>query len=89
MCNALGVSEAIINNVLFCHQEDSSWPLGTDKELKEKFDAIFGTTKYNKAVDNIRSKRKKFETEEKKIGEWLCIALKWTQLNTNVNEFHL
>ena len=25
--NTLGVSEALINNVLFCHQEDSNWYL--------------------------------------------------------------
>ena len=25
MCNLLGVSKAIINNVILCHQEDSTW----------------------------------------------------------------
>ncbi|KAH8299719.1 hypothetical protein KR044_005010 [Drosophila immigrans] len=49
----MGVSEAIINNVLFCHQEDSSWPLDQDKKLKDKFDAIFGIVDYNKALDHI------------------------------------
>ncbi|CAD7012324.1 unnamed protein product [Ceratitis capitata] len=37
----MGVSKAIINNVLFCHQEDSNWPLDESKKLKDKFDAIF------------------------------------------------
>lgn len=69
MCRAMGVSKAIIDNVLFCHQEDSSWPLGTDKELKEKFDAIFGTTEYNKGVETIRKKRKKYETMVKDKGK--------------------
>lgn len=61
MCRAMGVSEAIIDNVLFCHQEEASWPLGTDKELKEKFDDIFGTTEYNDSVEKIRKKRKKYD----------------------------
>lgn len=61
MCRAMGVSKAIIDNVLFCHQEESSWPLGTDKELKEKFDAIFGTTEYNKEVEKLRKKRAALE----------------------------
>lgn len=53
MSIAMGVSKAILNNVIFCHQEDSNWPLDEGKKLKEKFDAIFGTTEYNKAIDKI------------------------------------
>lgn len=53
MSIAMGVSKAILNNVIFCHQEDSNWPLDEGKKLKEKFDAIFGTTEYNKAIDRI------------------------------------
>uniref|UniRef100_A0A182QKZ8 DNA repair protein RAD50 n=1 Tax=Anopheles farauti TaxID=69004 RepID=A0A182QKZ8_9DIPT len=53
MCDAMGVSKAILNNVIFCHQEDSCWPLDEPKELKKKFDAIFGTTEYNRVIDKI------------------------------------
>lgn len=45
----MGVSEAVISHVIFCHQEDSAWPLGTAKDLKDKFDAIFSATRYTKA----------------------------------------
>lgn len=68
MCLAMGVSQAVINNVLFCHQEESSWPLDTDKKLKEKFDAIFGTTEYNKAIDKLIKYRKGY-MEQAKIKE--------------------
>lgn len=68
MCLAMGVSPAVINNVLFCHQEESSWPLDTDKKLKEKFDAIFGTTEYNKAIDKLIKFRKSY-MEQAKIKE--------------------
>ncbi|XP_033233234.1 DNA repair protein RAD50 [Drosophila pseudoobscura] len=61
----MGVSKAIINNVLFCHQEDSSWPLDEAKKLKEKFDAIFGITEYNKALDKIIKMRKEAMDELK------------------------
>ncbi|KAH8396894.1 hypothetical protein KR215_006052 [Drosophila sulfurigaster] len=54
----MGVSNAIINSVLFCHQEDSSWPLDEGKKLKDKFDAIFGIVNYNKALDHIISMHK-------------------------------
>lgn len=59
----MGVSRAIINNVIFCHQEDSNWPLDEGKKLKEKFDAIFGTTEYNKAIDKFIKLRKKYQDE--------------------------
>lgn len=58
MCRFMGVSKAIINNVLFCHQEDANWPLEEAKKLKEKFDAIFGISEYNKCVDRIIKMRK-------------------------------
>lgn len=68
MSQFMGVSKAIINNVLFCHQEDSSWPLDEAKKLKEKFDAIFGITEYNKALDRIIKMRKE-ENEQLKVKE--------------------
>ncbi|KAF2902765.1 hypothetical protein ILUMI_03430, partial [Ignelater luminosus] len=54
VCDILGVSKAILNNVIFCHQEDAAWPLDEAKKLKEKFDEIFGATEYNKCIDTIR-----------------------------------
>ncbi|XP_050299557.1 DNA repair protein RAD50 isoform X2 [Anthonomus grandis grandis] len=50
----LNVSKAILNSVIFCHQEDSAWPLDEGKKLKEKFDVIFGAEKYNKCVERFR-----------------------------------
>lgn len=61
MCYAMGVSKPILNNVIFCHQEDSNWPLDEGKKVKEKFDAIFETTQYNKAIDKIIKHRKNYQ----------------------------
>lgn len=69
MCNAMGVSETIINNVLFCHQEESNWPLSTDQELKKKFDDIFGTSNYNVAIEKLRKSRKEYEAKAKNQGD--------------------
>ena len=46
MISGLGVSKSVLNNVIFCHQEESNWPLSEGKALKEKFDSIFAATKY-------------------------------------------
>ncbi|KNZ73056.1 DNA repair protein RAD50 [Termitomyces sp. J132] len=54
----LGVSKAVLENVIFCHQEDSWWPLAEPSALKKKFDDIFEATRYTKALDNIKSLRK-------------------------------
>lgn len=59
MISALGVSKAVLNNVIFCHQEDSNWPLSEGKALKQKFDEIFSATRYIKALDSLRQVRLK------------------------------
>ena len=56
----MGVSKAILENVVFVHQEESNWPLGDSAGLKKKFDEIFSATKYTKALEHIR----KLKTEQ-------------------------
>ena len=48
MPELLGVSRAILENVVFCHQEDSNWPMSDGAALKKKFDDIFESTRYTK-----------------------------------------
>ncbi|OQO01993.1 hypothetical protein B0A48_12466 [Cryoendolithus antarcticus] len=55
----LGVSKAVLDFVVFCHQDESLWPMSTPKDLKEKFDLIFEAEKYSKAIDNIKLLKKK------------------------------
>ncbi|NXN90876.1 RAD50 protein, partial [Rhinopomastus cyanomelas] len=59
MISALGVSKSVINNVIFCHQEESNWPLSEGKALKQKFDEIFSATRYIKALETLRQVRMK------------------------------
>ncbi|CAO3633874.1 unnamed protein product [Cunninghamella blakesleeana] len=54
----LGVPKSILDNVIFCHQEESNWPLAESSVLKKKFDEIFSSTKYTKALDNIKEIKK-------------------------------
>ncbi|KAH8924104.1 hypothetical protein BT69DRAFT_109908 [Atractiella rhizophila] len=71
----LGVSKSILENVIFCHQEDSNWPLSEPATLKKKFDEIFEATKYTKALDNIKSLRKDM-TNEIKVDRERLISLR-------------
>lgn len=67
----LGVSKAVLESVIFCHQEESLWPLSAPKVLKERFDLIFEALKYTKAIDNIKvlQKNKKLELIQLKADE--------------------
>ncbi|NXX95247.1 RAD50 protein, partial [Centropus bengalensis] len=76
MISALGVSKSVINNVIFCHQEESNWPLSEGKALKQKFDEIFSATRYIKALETIRQVRvkqslkvKEYQTELKYLKQ--------------------
>lgn len=62
----LGTSKAILDSVIFCHQDESLWPLAAPKDLKERFDKIFEAQKYSLAIANIKIMRK--GQNEKLIG---------------------
>jgi DNA repair protein RAD50 len=61
----LGMSPAIMDNVVFCHQEESNWPLGEGAALKKKFDDIFESTRYSKALGAISKAKKDFVLKAK------------------------
>jgi DNA repair protein RAD50 len=42
----MGVSNAVLENVIFVHQDESNWPLQDSSTLKKKFDDIFSATRY-------------------------------------------
>ncbi|KAH0495002.1 hypothetical protein TgHK011_008578 [Trichoderma gracile] len=64
----LGVSRAVLDAVIFCHQDESLWPLSEPSVLKTRFDEIFEAMKYAKAIENLKLLRKK-QLEELKLLE--------------------
>ncbi|KAF8505241.1 hypothetical protein BU17DRAFT_57979 [Hysterangium stoloniferum] len=71
MPHLLGVSKSVLENVIFCHQEESYWPLAEASVLKKKFDDIFEATRYTKALDSIKSLRKERVADQKAEKERL------------------
>ena len=65
MFHTLGVSKPILNYVIFCHQEDSNWPLEEGSKVKEKFDEIFSSAKYKDALKKIKEVRAGYVQKEK------------------------
>jgi DNA repair protein RAD50 len=63
----LGVSKSILEHVVFCHQEDASWPLMEGAVLKKRFDDIFDSTRYTKALDAFRKTEKEMTATVKDL----------------------
>ncbi|KAI5920680.1 DNA repaire protein UVS6 [Camillea tinctor] len=63
----LGVNPAILDAVIFCHQDESLWPMSEPSTLKKKFDEIFEAMKYTKAIENLKTMRKRQGEELSKL----------------------
>lgn len=63
----LGVNKAILEYVVFCHQEDSLWPIGDSASLKKKFDEIFDSVKFIDALQDMKEISKKLNIEIKEL----------------------
>lgn len=63
MPRLMGTSKALIENVILCHQEHSSWPFGENLKLKEIFDQLFQTDQYSKFVECARKVSKKIKKD--------------------------
>ncbi|WBW74756.1 DNA repair protein Rad50 [Schizosaccharomyces osmophilus] len=62
---SLGVSRALLDYVIFCHQEESFWPLSEPSNLKKRFDEIFESMKYAKALEQLKNVRRDQENQIK------------------------
>ena len=62
----MGVSKPILNYVVFCHQEDSNWPLDIGSRVKDKFDEIFASDKYKACLKKIKDVRADHKSDEKR-----------------------
>ncbi|KAF8416491.1 hypothetical protein EV426DRAFT_418222 [Tirmania nivea] len=69
MLQYLGVSKAILEYVIFCHQDESLWPMSEPATLKKKFDDIFEAVKYTNAIKNIKDlvKKQKEDLGQEKV----------------------
>ncbi|CCF58024.1 hypothetical protein KAFR_0D03760 [Kazachstania africana CBS 2517] len=65
----MGVPKAILEYVIFCHQEDSLWPLSEPANLKKKFDEIFQAMKFTKAIDNLKIIKKDMAVDIKLLKQ--------------------
>ncbi|KAI6651502.1 DNA repair protein RAD50 [Oopsacas minuta] len=84
MFRELGVSKYVLSSVIFCHQEESNWPLAECKELKTRFDNIFEITRFTKALENMKKLRSEYQEQIKVIENDLKHL---TEKKQNVEDF--
>ena len=72
----LGVSNAILQNVIFCPQEESNWPFSEQANLKKIFDEVFDTTEFSNAYMELRLVRKKYSNLAKEYKHELDLHSK-------------
>ena len=68
MAKLFGVSKAVLQNVIFCHQEETLWPFADQTHLKKIFDEIFDTEKYTKILLELRQEAKAYKDKKKTIN---------------------
>lgn len=87
----MGVSNAILENVVFCHQDESLWPFSDQANLKKIFDEIFDTTKYTKALTELRATSKKYSKYAREFKQELDLTVKdfeqFTKIKANITQY--
>ena len=63
----MGVSAAILENVIFCHQDEALWPFSDQANLKKIFDEIFDTSMYTKILVELRATAKRYNKSAKDL----------------------
>eukprot|EP00127_Corallochytrium_limacisporum_P003133 Clim_evm62s146 gene=Clim_evmTU62s146 len=52
------VPKSVLEHVIFCHQEDSNWPLKDNSSVKKKFDEIFSSDRYEQVLNELKKQKK-------------------------------
>lgn len=89
----LGVSHSILNNVIFCHQDESTWPLNDPTICKKKLDDIFASTKYNKALLGLKATKKEITADlklkEQQLNFLFKDKIKRDEILNNIEQYNI
>lgn len=71
----MGVSKALLENVIFCHHDENLWPFSESIKIKKKFDELFGDDHFSKILEELL-KCKKYLNDLLKRKEFDLIHIK-------------
>ncbi|KAJ6218660.1 hypothetical protein RDWZM_009817 [Blomia tropicalis] len=61
------ISRVVLDYIIFCHQEETNWPLSDGKVLKKRFDDIFGSISYKEEVTTNIAKSEEYSCKLRKL----------------------
>uniref|UniRef100_A0A3B0MR88 DNA repair protein rad50, putative n=1 Tax=Theileria annulata TaxID=5874 RepID=A0A3B0MR88_THEAN len=86
----MGMSKALLDNVIFCHQDENNWPLEDPSKIKSRFDDLLETSRYTKALQSIqRAKREQEDMiilKKSKLDAYKSQILQVKILNLNLSQ---
>lgn len=74
MSKLVGANQALLDFVVFSHQNDSCWPLELDSGLKQRFDGIFGLDLKEREIVKTMENQKVLELELSEVRNKKTIA---------------
>ena len=84
----LGLSQALLNYVNFCHQEDCLWPFSDSGKLKSVLDQVFSTNVLSGALEAQKKYISKEEANLRGKQKELNWAMDMLEKNRNTIEKH-
>ncbi|KAK6090663.1 hypothetical protein P3W45_000386 [Vairimorpha bombi] len=86
LTSIFNINSSILENIIFCHQDDAMWYLGDPATIKKKFDDIFSSTRYSKILDNLKKAKKEISSKIKVIQTELSYLLKLKEKKYDVEK---
>lgn len=86
LTSIFNINSSILENIIFCHQDDAMWYLGDPATIKKKFDDIFSSTRYSKILDNLKKVKKEISLKIKVIQTELSYLLKLKEKKYDVEK---
>lgn len=88
----LNTHPPILQNIIFCHQEDTAWPLGDTVTVKKKLDEIFNSTQYAKSLTILKTLKTEIDREinnnSNKLNYLLKEKLHKEELNNQIKSIN-
>lgn len=87
IANQLGIPNlAVLNYILFCHQDSANWFLGDAADVKQKFDDILDCQVYKRALKYIKDYRRKLHAHLQTVYANISHSAVYVSSKTKIRE---
>ncbi|KAF9763729.1 DNA repair protein RAD50 [Nosema granulosis] len=82
----LGPNVSLLDSVVFCHQDESTWVLSEPSVVKKKLDDVFSSTKFSKALEAVKATKRNITAKIKMKYQELEFLYKAKEKKREVEE---